>query len=111
MMEPVPPRDLEFVDSHVHFWDPQARRYAWLDGQPSLRRRFGPEDYGGGGRVAALIFVQADCRDDEALDEVRWAAELAARDPRVRGIVAYAPSSRAISASRPSTSPTIRSRR
>jgi hypothetical protein len=45
MMEPVPPRDLEFVDSHVHFWDPQARRYAWLDGQPSLRRRFGPEDY------------------------------------------------------------------
>ena len=58
---------------------------------PSLRRRFGPEDYGGGRRVAALIFVQADCRDDEALDEVRWAAELAARDPRVRGIVAYAP--------------------
>ena len=79
------------VDSHVHFWDPQERRHAWLDGQPSLRRRFGPEDYGGGGRVAALIFVQADCRADEALDEVRWAAELAARDPRVRGIVAYAP--------------------
>jgi L-fuconolactonase len=79
------------VDSHVHFWDPQERRHAWLDGHPSLRRRFGPEDYGGGRRVAALIFVQADCRDDEALDEVRWAAELAARDPRVRGIVAYAP--------------------
>ena len=42
------------LDSHVHFWDPQERRHAWLDGQPSLRRRFGPEDYGGGGRVAAL---------------------------------------------------------
>lgn len=79
------------VDAHVHFWDPQERRHAWLDGVPSLRRRFGPEDYGGGRRVAALIFVQADCRDEDALDEVRWAAELAARDARVRGIVAYAP--------------------
>jgi L-fuconolactonase len=80
------------VDSHVHFWDPRERRHAWLDGQPDLRRRFGPEDYGSGRHdVAALIFVQADCRDDEALDEARWVAELAARDPRVRGIVAYAP--------------------
>jgi L-fuconolactonase len=79
------------IDAHVHFWDPQERRHAWLDAVPSLRRRFGPEDYDGGRRVAALIFVQADCRDEDALDEVRWAAELAARDARLRGIVAYAP--------------------
>jgi L-fuconolactonase len=80
------------VDAHVHFWDPAARRYAWLDGQPALQRRFGPDDYDAGGHdVAGMIFVQADCRDDEALDEVRWARELAARDSRVRGIVAYAP--------------------
>jgi len=80
------------VDSHVHFWDPHARRHAWLDGLPSLQRRFGPEDYDAGRHdVDAMIFVQADCRADEALDEARWVADLAARDPRVRGIVAYAP--------------------
>jgi L-fuconolactonase len=80
------------LDAHVHFWDPAARRYAWLDGQPALQRRFGPGDYDAGGHdVAGMIFVQSDCRDDEALDEVRWVLELAARDPCVRGIVAYAP--------------------
>jgi L-fuconolactonase len=80
------------LDSHVHFWDPRARRHAWLDGHPALERRFGPEDYDGGGHeVGGMIFVQADCRDTEALDEARWVADLAARDPRVRGIVGYAP--------------------
>jgi predicted TIM-barrel fold metal-dependent hydrolase len=79
-------------DAHVHFWDPWARRYAWLDGHPRLRRRFGPEDYESGRHdVGAMTFVQADCRDDEALDEARWVGELAARDARVRGIVAHAP--------------------
>jgi L-fuconolactonase len=80
------------VDSHVHFWDPHARRHAWLDGHPSLERRFGPEDYDPGHHeVDAMIFVQADCRADEALNEARWVADLAALDPRVSGIVAYAP--------------------
>jgi L-fuconolactonase len=80
------------LDSHVHFWDPRARRHAWLDGHPALQRHFGPEDYDGGRHeVGGMIFVQADCRDIEALDEVRWAADLAVRDPRLRGIVAYAP--------------------
>jgi predicted TIM-barrel fold metal-dependent hydrolase len=80
------------LDAHVHFWDPQARRHAWLDGHPALRRRFGPEDYDAGHHeVGGMVFVQADCRDHEALDEARWAGELITRDPRVRGIVAYAP--------------------
>jgi L-fuconolactonase len=79
-------------DAHVHFWDPGARRYAWLDGHPRLQRRFGPEDYDSGRHdVGAMTFVQADCRDEEALDEARWVGELAARDARVRGIVAHAP--------------------
>jgi predicted TIM-barrel fold metal-dependent hydrolase len=80
------------LDAHVHFWDRSARRYAWLDAIPALQRRFGPEDYDAGRHdVGGMIFVQADCRDEEALDEVRWVAELAVRDPRVRGIVAHAP--------------------
>jgi L-fuconolactonase len=80
------------LDAHVHFWDPEARRHAWLDGQPGLRRRFGPEDYDAGRHeVGGMVFVQADCRDHEAVDEARWVGELMTRDPRVRGIVAYAP--------------------
>jgi L-fuconolactonase len=80
------------LDAHVHFWDPHARRHAWLDEHPSLQRRFGPEDYDPGRHdLVGTIFVQADCRDDEALGEARWVAELAASDPRVRGIVAYTP--------------------
>jgi L-fuconolactonase len=80
------------LDAHVHFWDPGSRRYPWLDGEPSLLRRFGPEDYDSGAHaVSGMIFVQADCEADEALGEARWGAELAAVDPRVVGIVAYAP--------------------
>jgi L-fuconolactonase len=79
------------LDAHVHFWDPGARRYAWLEGT-ALHRRFGPEDYDAGRHdVAGVVFVQADCRAEEALDEARWVAGLAGGDPRVRGIVAYAP--------------------
>ena len=33
------------VDAHVHFWDPGALHYPWLDEIPSLRRAFLPHDY------------------------------------------------------------------
>ncbi len=69
------------IDAHVHFWDPSARRHAWLDAQPVLNRRFGPEDYDAGHHdVAGVLFVQADCRDEEALGEARWVADLARGD-------------------------------
>ena len=78
------------LDAHLHLWDPGLRRYQWLDGLPALRRRFGPEDVDARPyELAGAIFVQADCRDEEALDEVRWVRDVAR--PLVRGIVAYAP--------------------
>lgn len=80
------------IDGHVHFWDPCARHYDWLAVHPGLARRFGPEDLDPGHHdLAGALFVQADCRDDEALDEVRWVRELARHHPLIRGIVAYAP--------------------
>lgn len=83
---------VDVVDAHIHFWDPFARTHDWLVGEPQLHRRFGPEDVDFGHyRLAAAIFVQADCRDEEALDEVRWVQQLAEQYPAVRGIVAYAP--------------------
>jgi L-fuconolactonase len=58
------------VDAHHHVWDPAARRHAWLDGLPALRRRFGLDDF----RLAAapqgvtasvLVQVLADCAETE----------------------------------------------
>jgi L-fuconolactonase len=80
------------VDSHVHFWDPVARHHEWLAEVPQLNRRLGPEDYDPGRHeLHGFVFVQADCRDEEALAEARWVAELAGSFPLIRGIVAYAP--------------------
>jgi L-fuconolactonase len=79
------------IDAHVHFWDPEQRHHDWLDAVPQLRRPYlpaqlAPERHHPDG----LVFVQADCRDDEALDEVAWVTRLAREDPRIRGIVAHA---------------------
>jgi L-fuconolactonase len=80
------------VDGHVHFWDPVARHHGWLDEQAPLRRRFGPEDLDvGHHELAGVVFVEADCRPEEALEEVRWVTALAREYPLIRGIVAHAP--------------------
>ncbi len=86
------PHSNVIVDGHVHFWDPWARDHAWLAAHAPLRRRFGPEDLDAGHHeLLGAVFVQADCREEEALDEIRWVGELARHHPTVRGIVAYAP--------------------
>jgi L-fuconolactonase len=89
------------LDAHLHFWDPSARHHDWLAAHPSLQRRYGPEDVDPGCHgITGAVFVQADCRDDEALDEVRWVTELADDHRFLRGIVAYAPLHRGTSAGR-----------
>ena len=88
---------MEIIDSHVHFWDPARFTYAWLDEVPAIHRAYLPEDYGEashGVEVKAMVFVEADCHPDQALDEVRWIESLAATEPRLRGIIAAAPMER-----------------
>ena len=80
------------MDAHVHFSDPDARHHVWLEEHPRLRRTFGPDDLDAGRHeLIGAVFVQADCRDDEALDEARWVERLAAEHPLIQGVVAYAP--------------------
>jgi L-fuconolactonase len=77
------------VDAHVHVWDPSALDYPWLDALPTLRRRFGPEEYAaslGGAPARRAVFVECNCRPEQNADEVR----LAERVPLVVGIVAFA---------------------
>jgi L-fuconolactonase len=82
----------ELVDAHVHFWDPGARDHAWLAATPELDRPFLPAQLDPGRHtIEAAIVVQADCRSEQALDEVAWFGALAEDEPRIRGVVAFAP--------------------
>jgi L-fuconolactonase len=91
----------DILDAHLHLWDPVARHHEWLAAHPSLQRRFGPEDLDTGQHaLSGAVFVQADCRDREALDEVRWVERLAEAHPVLCGIVAYAPVHRGRAAAR-----------
>ncbi|HEY3221712.1 MAG TPA: amidohydrolase family protein [Gemmatimonadales bacterium] len=81
------------VDAHVHFWDPGALRYPWLEEIPSLDRAFLPQDYRaatGATPIGKIVFVEANCRPSEAHREVDLIAHLAESEPRLGGIVAFA---------------------
>ena len=89
----VPPMPaFPLTDAHVHFWDPAAGRYAWLDAVPALSGRRGPAEFAracGPVAVDRLVFVQ--CGAEDALAEVAWVDGLAATEPRLAAIVAHAP--------------------
>jgi L-fuconolactonase len=82
------------IDSHVHFWDPAHLRYEWLADLPSIHRPFLPEDLqeqAGDLSLAGMVFVQADCVAEDALQEAVWITQLAEAEARIQGIVAFAP--------------------
>lgn len=83
---------LRVVDSHVHIWDPAALDYSWLADAPTPNKPFLPEHLPhSGANTRGAVFVQADCRDDQALKEVDWVSSLHAVWPQLAGIVAFAP--------------------
>lgn len=80
----------QFVDAHLHLWDPACLDYPWLDAIPDLKRKFLPEDLplARGQRVGA-VFVQADCAPQQGIAEVDWV--LAHTWPELSAVVAFAP--------------------
>jgi L-fuconolactonase len=76
------------TDSHVHFWDPGEIEYPWLESLPSLHKPFLPTDYSAA--VTRFLFVESNCRPEDAIREVRFVERLAAHEPRIAGIVAFA---------------------
>ena len=86
--------DVPIVDSHVHLWDPARFRMPWLDDNAHLHQRFELREFSehtDGLPVEAVVYLQVDVTAAYGLLEATWAAEQAARDPRVAGIVAWAP--------------------
>src|SRR4051794_33323378 len=82
---------MRILDSHLHLCDPDRLDYSWLDGP--LRATFGSAEFqaalGDGDDEHGFVFVQADCAEEQYLDEIAWVASLDAQ-LGVRGIVAGA---------------------
>jgi L-fuconolactonase len=86
--------DFPIVDTHLHLWHPQHFRMSWLDGITLLNRPYGLDEYRehtAGIDIAAMVYLQVDVEPPYGLLEAQWAAERAQEDPRLQGIVAYAP--------------------
>lgn len=106
----------ELVDAHVHLWNPQQFRLAWLDHEPALNKPFGLGEYprqGAGRTITGMVYVEVDVAPHYALLEAQWAASQAASDARLQGIVAAAPvehgeRARAYLAALQATSPLIK---
>jgi L-fuconolactonase len=82
------------VDTHVHLWDPGRFVYPWLQDSATLNRPWVLEDYAAATAnltVEAMVFVQCEAIPDAYDDEAAWVMSLAAREPKLRGIVAWAP--------------------
>lgn len=86
--------DFGIVDTHVHLWDVNRLRYPWLDDIPLLNRPYLPADFRaahGEIRVDKIVFLQAEVEPAQFLDEARWVASLAEEEPRLVGMVPWAP--------------------
>ncbi len=82
------------VDTHVHLWHPKQLRYPWLKQVPTLNRPYLLNDYSAAYEnlaIESIVFVQCDTHPDDGLKETAWVTSLAAVEPRIQGIVAWAP--------------------
>jgi L-fuconolactonase len=79
------------IDAHVHFWNPALLDYPWLRGAPSMHRPFLPQDFVALTRhaVDGVLFVEANCEPARWESELDFVEELAAREPRIAGSIAF----------------------
>ncbi len=86
--------DTPIIDTHLHIWDPRRMRYPWIEGNPVLDRPCLPGDHArafAGVEIEAMVFLQCDVEPASFLGEAEWVAEQAHAEPRIRGMVAFAP--------------------
>ena len=82
------------IDSHVHLYDPRTLSYPWMAGEPALNKVHSPADFTtacGPIQVDGIVFVEVDAAPGDRLAEAEWVTDLAARDGRIKAIVAAAP--------------------
>lgn len=82
------------VDTHLHIWDLKRLRYPWVASVPMLNQDHLIEDYRkacGPVQVAKMVFLQCECDPAQFQAEADWVTEISRIDPRIRGIVPWAP--------------------
>ena len=82
------------IYTHLHLWDPSNLRYPWLDSNELLNKPYLPENYRkacGKVQVEQMVFLQAECEFAQFMDEANWVTSQALIDPRITGIVPWAP--------------------
>ena len=87
-------KDLNIIDTHLHVWDLNKFRYPWLDNIPQLNKTYLLDDYDQateGLNIEKMVFVQCEAEFDQFQEEAAWVTELAKIDPRLQGIVPWAP--------------------
>lgn len=86
-------KNIPMIDSHVHLWDVEVMDYPWLQDVPAINRSFSIEDYQtetADFTIKKMVFVQCECLPDQSIKEIKFVEEQAFKDPRIKGIVAYA---------------------
>lgn len=82
------------IDAHVHLWDPERVEIPWLRNEPKINRPMGLAGYSAatnGVEIAGLVYLQVEVHPVYALIEARDLVAMAATDPRIKGIVPWAP--------------------
>lgn len=80
------------VDSHVHLWDPVKYRIPWLDKVPPINTLADLalyDDATTGLKIEEIVYLQVEVAEVYSLLEARDIAALP--DPRIKGIVPWAP--------------------
>jgi len=87
--------DVPVVDTHVHLWDVDRDcSPPWLVDYPLLNRSFLLEDYNAateGIEVDTLVFVECEVGPGRCIEEAKWVASLSQEDPRIKGVIPWAP--------------------
>ncbi|MFN8442940.1 MAG: amidohydrolase family protein [Caldilineaceae bacterium] len=82
------------IDTHLHLWDPGNLRYPWLDGNALLNKPYLLDDYRsacGPVQVEKMVFLQCEVDFAQFREEAAWVTSLAQQDPRIAGMVPWAP--------------------
>jgi L-fuconolactonase len=82
------------IDTHLHLWNPSYLRYPWLDSNTLLNKPYLLEQYRqacGVVQVEKMVFVQCECEFSQFREEASWVTGLVKTDPRIVGIVPWAP--------------------
>ncbi len=82
------------IDTHLHLSDPSRISYPWINSAPALNRPFTIDDYReacGDVEVEAMVFMEVDPNVDDRQEEIDFVCEVAATEPRLKGMIAQAP--------------------